>query len=134
MISIFVLCDVIFNYYFSTIFTLSYIISISYLVKYRFKKYIYIILVVGLLYDLIFTDILFLNSLIFYLIFLLIRKTRKYNIFILGMLSIMIYYLLTLLFTNFNYQGSMYFLNYIIINYVVFLLTYFITKRIYNTR
>lgn len=134
MISIFLICDVIFNYYFSTIFTLSYIINISYLVKYRFKKYTYIILVVGLIYDLIFTDILFLNSLLFYIISLLIRKTRKCNIYIISIISIMVYYFLICIFTNFNCHSGAYFFYYIVINYVVFLLTYFISKRIYNIR
>lgn len=134
MISIFLISDILFNYFFSSLFTLSYIILIAYFTKYRFKKYIWIVIVIGLIYDLILTDILFLNSLLFLTVLLLVRKYRKYNIFILGLLTIIFYYSIISLFISNSFLSINYFLNYICINYVIFLNTYFIYKRIYNTR
>lgn len=137
MISLFLLIDIILNMFFSTSITLSYIICISYFIKYKFKKYYYIILVIGLLYDLIFTDLLFLNSLLFFIISLLVRKYKKINPFILGFISIISYFGVNYLILVRNHIYNLdyiYFIKYITINYSLFLMTYFITKRIYNTR
>lgn len=137
MISIFLIFDIIGNYFFSTTMVLSYIISISYLIKYKFKNYFYLILIVGLIYDLIFTDILFFNSLLFFIISLLVRKYRKFNILFLGFIGTIIYFISKYLIIILYYPvvfDYIYLIKYVIVNYVLFLLTYFITKRIYNTR
>lgn len=137
MISIFLVLDIIGNYFFSTTIILSYIISISYLIKYKFKNYFYLILIMGLIYDFIFTDILFLNSLLFFIISLLVRKYRKFNIIFLGFISTIIYFIFKYLIIILYYPiifDYIYFIKYVMVNYVLFLLTYFITKRIYNIR
>lgn len=137
MISIFLILDVIGNFFFSTTITLSYIISISYLIKYKFKNYFYLILIIGLIYDLIFTDVLFLNSLLFFAISLLVRKYRKFNILFLGFMGIIIYFIAKYLIIILYYPvvfDYIYFIKYVIVNYILFLLTYFITRRIYNIR
>lgn len=131
MIIIFLILDILGNYYFHTLFTLSYIISISYLYKYNFNMYY--IIIIGLIYDLIFNDILFLNSLIFYLIYLFIKTNKKSNIYLLGFFTIFIYYLLLSLIEINNYSNT-YLLSFLIINYLIFLVTYYILKRIYNNR
>lgn len=137
MISIFLILDIIGNYFFSTTIILSYIISISYLIKYKFKNYFYLILIMGLIYDLIFTDILFLNSLLLFIISLLVRKYRNFNILFLGFIGTIIYFISKYLIIILYYPvifDYIYFIKYIIVNYVLFLLTYFITRRIYNIR
>lgn len=137
MISIFFIFDVLANYFFETTILLSYIIIISYLFKYKFNKYYYLILISGLIYDLVFTNTLFLNSLLFFIISLLVRKFKKFNIYLLGLFSIIIYFLLKYILIRLYYYiyfDYIYFIKYITINYVLFLLTYFITKRIYNNR
>ena len=129
---IFLILDIIGNYFYPTIFLLSYIISISQIIKYKFNKEIYRIIVFSIIYDLIFTDRLFLNTFIFLLVVLIIRKYRKRNIYILALISLLIYYLyLALLSFNFNLLNI---INLLTINYLIFLLTYFIINRIYNIR
>ena len=129
---IFLILDIIGNYFYPTIFLLSYIISISQIIKYKFNKEIYKIIVFSIIYDLIFTDRLFLNTFIFLLLILIIRKYRKRNVYILALISFLIYYLyLALLSFNFNLLNI---INLLTINYLIFLLTYFIINRIYNIR
>lgn len=127
-----IILDIIGNYFSQTLFTFSYIISISKIIKYKFNRKLYFIIFISFIYDLIFTDRLFLHTFIFLLISLLIRKYRKSNIYILGLVSLIIYYLIMSIYSfRFNIYNMV---NFITINYFIFLLTYFITNRIYNIR
>ena len=120
MISIFLFLDVIGNFFYPTFFLLSYIISISRIIKYKFNKSLYLILFVSIIYDLIFTDRLFLHTLIFFLTVILIRKYKKINIYVLALISLILYYLILSLYSfNFNLVSIV---NLLTINYLIFLL------------
>lgn len=132
MISIFLILDVIFNNFYSTLFTLSYFICHSYFIKYTFKNHIYLIIFIGIIYDLIFTDILFLNSFLFLLIYFFIKRYQKKNIYALGLISLIIYFITLYLLINLYYRqifNLTYFIKYIFINYLIFLITIFIYKK-----
>lgn len=124
--------DVVLNFFYPTTIMLSYVISISRIIKYKFNKNLYMILFISVIYDLIFTDRIFLHTFIFLLVITLIRKYKKINIYLLALLSFILYYLILSLFSmNFNLLNI---INLLTINYLIFLLTYFILKRIYNIR
>ena len=122
MYSIFLFIDLIGNYYIYTNITLSYLIL--YIQK---RKYIniYFVLILGFIYDLLFTRIYFLHSLIYYIIYLIVNKYRYLNTYILGIititLSIIINYLFSLI-LNHTSINILCILEYIIINYVLYVL------------
>lgn len=132
MISIFLILDIIGNLFYPTLFFLSYVISISRIIKYKFDKSLYLILFISIIYDLIFTDRIFLHTFIFLFIIILIRKYKKGDIYLLALISFIIYYLILSLYSlNFDLVNI---INSLTINYLIFLITYFITNRIYNIR
>lgn len=133
MFSIFILLDLIGNIFISTNFTLTYVILASLKRKYHYKKYIFFLIGLGLLYDLIFTDIYFLNSIIFLLVFLFIKKYKNLNAYILGLICILFTYffnfIISLIFNNTCFDINYTFI-YIIVNYLIFIISFNILKVI----
>ena len=120
MFSIFLLLDLIGNYYVYTNITLIYVIMYSY------KKYnnIYFILLLGLLYDLFYTNTYFLNSLIYYISYLIIKKYKNINKYLIGLIVIINSIFITYIFSFIlnNTKLNIYILKIIIINYIIYLI------------
>lgn len=119
MFSLFLILDVIGNIFIYTNITLIYVILYSY------KKYnnIYFIIILGLLYDFINGSIY--NTLIYFLTYLIIKKYKSLNTYILGIIciinNIFINYLFSLIF-NSTKLDIFYLIKVVIINYLLYII------------
>ena len=100
-----------------------------------FKKNKYPFLI-GLLYDIIYTDTLFLHAFIFLIILFLIDKIKDKNylyfIFIILIYHVLIY-LVLLLINPFSIYSLIMLIRNIIINITIYILLHYLNKKILNT-
>ncbi len=129
--------------YFRTIFT---IISLVIIHNYfdEHKKYLYILITLGILFDIIYTNTFMLNTFIFIIIYLILNQLNYFipnNLFtinIKSLLAIIIYHILSfliLMIANYHYYSSKLLLNIIthsIISTIIYTsISYIIIKKTY---
>ena len=137
MIFISLILDCIFSRFFYPLFTL---ISLIFIYK-KENRYL-ITLISGFIYDLVYTDTLFLNALIFMFILLLIEfifKYIRYNLINTVLVSILIiiiyrtsiYFILCIInYIDFNIMNLFYGILYSLINVVFAIIVYLTNKKI----
>lgn len=133
----FLLFDLLLGIYINSYFNLSLIICISYFTKYKFEKNLPYVLVIGFLYDLIFSGILFLNTFIYLIVYIITSKIKHMNIYIVYFIDIIIFitlnYLLLYIYTNTSIN-LLFIIKLILFNLIVFHISYYLYKRIHFNR
>ena len=120
MFSIFLILDIIGNYFIYTNITLIYIILYSY------KKYTntYFVLILGFIYDILISNKLFLNSLIYFITYLIIKKYKHLNKYLLGLIVIISAIFINYIFSYIlnNTKLNIYIIYLILINYIIYII------------
>jgi hypothetical protein len=129
----FLILDLILGIYINSYFNLSLIICISYYTRYKYEKKITYVLLIGFIYDLIFSGILFLNTFIYLIIYIITNKIKHLNIYIVYLIDIIIYiilnYLLLYIYTK-THIDLLFISKTILFNLMVFHITYFLYKKL----
>jgi hypothetical protein len=129
----FLILDLILGIYINSYFNLSLIICISYYTRHKYEKKITYVLLIGFIYDLIFSGILFLNTFIYLIIYIITNKIKHLNIYIVYLIDIIIYiilnYLLLYIYTK-THIDLLFISKTILFNLMVFHITYFLYKKL----
>lgn len=129
----FLIIDLILGIYINSYFNLSLIICISYYTRHKYEKKITYVLLIGFIYDLIFSGILFLNTFIYLIIYIVTNKIRHLNIYLVYLIDIIIYiilnYLLLYIYTK-TYIDLLFIFKTILFNLMVFHITYYLYKKL----
>lgn len=121
----------------NTYFNLSFVIIHSIFRKY--KKFNLFLLSVGLgfIYDLIFTNTIFLNTFLYSFIFFLTGKMKKLNIYSIYLINILTFivfnYLLLMIYGDVNIN-ILFIIKTVLFNFIIFVLVYKVYRRIYINR
>lgn len=129
----FLILDLILGIYINSYFNLSLIICISYYTRQKYEKKIIYVLLIGFIYDLIFSGILFLNTFIYLIIYIVTNKIRHLNIYLVYLIDIIIYiilnYLLLYIYTK-THIDLLFISKTILFNLIVFHITYYLYKKL----
>lgn len=129
----FLILDLILGIYINSYFNLSLIICLSYYTRHHYEKKIIYVLIIGFIYDLIFSGILFLNTFIYLIIYIITNKIRHLNIYLVYFIDIIIYiilnYLLLYVYTK-TYINLLFISKTILFNLIVFNITYSLHKKL----
>lgn len=119
----FFLLDLILGIYINSYFNLSLLICISYYTRYKYKRNIPYVILLGFIYDLVFSGVLFLNTFIYLIIYIVTNKIKEINIYLVYLINMLIYvvlnYLLLYIYTN-TYINFLFIFKIIIFNVIVF--------------
>ncbi len=129
----FLIFDLLLGIYINSYFNLSLIICISYYTRHRYERKITYVLLIGFIYDLIFSGILFLNTFIYLIIYIITNKIRHFNIYLVYLIDIILYiilnYLLLYIYTK-TYIDLLFISKTILFNLMVFYITHFFYKKL----
>lgn len=121
----FFLLDLILGIYINSYFNLSLLICISYYTRYKYKRNIPYVIILGFIYDLVFSGVLFLNTFIYLIIYIVTNKIKEINIYLVYLVDMLLYivlnYLLLYIYTN-TYINPIFIFRIIIFNVIVFYL------------
>ena len=121
----FFLLDLILGIYINSYFNLSLLICISYYTRYKYKRNIPYVIILGFIYDLVFSGVLFLNTFIYLIIYIVTNKIKDINIYLVYLVDMLLYivlnYLLLYIYTN-TYINPLFIFRIIIFNVIVFYL------------
>jgi len=130
---LFLIIDLLLGIYINSYFNLSLIICISYHTRHHYERKITYVLLIGFIYDLIFSGILFLNAFIYLMIYIITNKIRHFNIYLVYLIDIIIYiflnYLLLYIYTK-TYIDLLFVAKTILFNLVVFYITHFLYMKL----
>lgn len=129
----FLIIDLILGIYINSYFNLSLIICISYYTRHKYEKKIIYVLLIGFIYDIIFSGILFLNTFIYLMIYIVTNKIRHLNIYLVYLIDTIIHiilnYLLIYVYTK-TYIDLLFISKTILFNLMVFHITYYLYKKL----
>lgn len=129
----FLIIDLLLGIYINSYFNLSLIICISSHTRHHYERKITYVLLIGFIYDLIFSGILFLNAFIYLMIYIITNKIRHFNIYLVYLIDIIIYiilnYLLLYIYTKINID-LLFIAKTILFNFMVFYITYFLYMKL----
>lgn len=129
----FLIFDLLLGIYINSYFNLSLIICISYYTRHHYERKITYVLLIGFIYDLIFSGILFLNTFIYLIIYIITNKIRHFNIYLVYLIDIILYiilnYLLLYIYTK-TYIDLLFIAKTILFNLLVFYITHFFYKKL----
>jgi hypothetical protein len=119
----FLLIDLILGIYINSYFNLFLIVCLGYYTKYRYERNISFVLLIGFIYDLIFSGVLFLNTFIYLIIYIFTNKIRGINIYLVYFIDIIVYlllnYLLLYVYNDF-YFNPFFIIKTTLFNFIVF--------------
>jgi|GEM_PF-3086386 len=129
----FLIFDLLLGIYINSYFNLSLIICISYYTRHHYERKITYVLLIGFIYDLIFSGILFLNTFIYLIIYIITNKIRHFNIYLVYLVDIILYiilnYLLLYIYTK-TYIDLLFIAKIVLFNLIVFYITHFFYKKL----